>query len=62
MNTLRVLQDLQQELNDYCDPNKKVSEMVGRFIDIELSLEVKAKEFREQMVYEVEQVASSECD
>tara|TARA_B100000809_G_scaffold261092_1_gene309287 strand:+ start:428 stop:622 length:195 start_codon:yes stop_codon:yes gene_type:complete len=59
MSALEVLQDLQKEVNDYCDPNKKVVEMIARFIDLEVGLEVQAVEFRAQMSYEIEQRASA---
>jgi len=48
VSTLKVLQELQQEINEYCDPNQKVVAMVERFIEIEeskLKLENQARQY-----------------
>jgi hypothetical protein len=58
MTTLKVLQELQAEINDYCDPNKKVSAMIKRFIQLEIDMECQRETFMANMSYELEQRAT----
>lgn len=38
MKTLKVLQELKEEIELYCDPNERVTKMINRFIEIESKL------------------------
>ena len=58
MTTLKALKELQVEINDYCDPNKKVTEMIKRFIQLEIDMECHRETFRANMSYEIEQRAT----
>jgi hypothetical protein len=58
MTTLKVLQELQAEINDYCDPNEKVSAMIKRFIQLEIDMECQRETFMANMSYELEQRAT----
>ena len=58
MNTLKVILELQKEINDYCDPNERVKEMIQRFVEVEADLETQARLFRDSMAYEIEQRAT----
>ena len=37
--TLNTLRELQEEIELYCDPNERVTNMIERFIDIEAQFE-----------------------
>ena len=58
MTALKVLKELQVEINDYCDPNKKVIAMIERFVQLEIDMECHRETFRANMSYEIEQRAT----